>query len=26
LAKDKGEPLLFKGHDFRRTDVDVVEY
>ena len=26
LAKDKGEPLLFKGRDFRRTDVDVVEY
>jgi ribonuclease VapC len=26
LAKDKGEPLLFKGDDFRRTDVDVAEY
>ena len=22
LAKDKGEPLLFKGNDFRKTDVD----
>lgn len=21
LAKDKGEPLLFKGKDFRRTDI-----
>jgi len=26
LAKDKGEPLLFKGEDFRKTDVDVAEY
>ena len=26
LAKDKGEPLLFKGDDFRRTDVEVAEY
>ena len=26
LAKDKGEPLLFKGEDFRRTDVEVVEH
>jgi ribonuclease VapC len=26
LAKDKGEPLLFKGDDFRKTDVEVVEY
>ena len=26
LAKDKGEPLLFKGSDFRKTDVDVAEY
>jgi ribonuclease VapC len=26
LAKDKGEPLLFKGNDFRRTDVEVAEY
>lgn len=26
LAKDKGEPLLFKGEDFRRTDVEVAEY
>ena len=25
LAKDKGEPLLFKGEDFRRTDVEVAE-
>src|SRR5579885_3502997 len=23
LAKEKGEPLLFKGDDFRRTDVEV---
>jgi ribonuclease VapC len=23
LAKDKGEPLLFKGDDFKRTDVEV---
>ena len=26
LAKDKGEPLLFKGDDFRRTDVEVADY
>jgi ribonuclease VapC len=26
LAKDKGEPLLFKGNDFRNTDVEVAEY
>ena len=26
LAKEKGEPLLFKGNDFRKTDVEVVEY
>ena len=25
LAKDKGETLLFKGEDFRRTDVEVAE-
>jgi ribonuclease VapC len=23
LAKEKGEPLLFKGNDFRHTDIDV---
>ena len=22
LAKEKGEPLLFKGNDFRKTDVE----
>jgi|SRR5215470_8852435 len=26
LAKEKGEPLLFKGEDFRKTDVEVAEY
>ena len=26
LAKDKGEPLLFKGDDFRKTDVEPAEY
>ena len=26
LAKDKGEPLLFKGDGFRKTDVEVAEY
>ena len=26
LAKDKGEPLLFKGDHFRRTDVERAEY
>jgi ribonuclease VapC len=26
LAKDKAEPLLFKGNDFRRTDVEPAEY
>jgi ribonuclease VapC len=25
LAKDKGEALLFKGEDFRHTDVEAVE-
>ena len=26
LAKEKREALLFKGDDFRRTDVEVAEY
>lgn len=26
LAKEKGEPLLFKGDDFRKTDVEVAGY
>jgi ribonuclease VapC len=26
LAKEKGEPLLFKGDDFRKTDVEPVDY
>ena len=26
LAKDTGEPLLFKGDDFGRTDISVAEY
>jgi ribonuclease VapC len=26
LAKDKGEPLLFKGNDFGKTDVEVAEF
>ena len=26
LAKQKREPLLFKGDDFRKTDVEVAEY
>jgi ribonuclease VapC len=26
LAKCKREPLLFKGNDFRKTDVEVAEY
>ena len=26
LAKEKDEPLLFKGDDFRKTDVEVAEY
>jgi ribonuclease VapC len=26
LAKEKGEPLLFKGDDFRKTDVDPAEF
>lgn len=26
LAKEKAEPLLFKGDDFRNTDVEVAEY
>jgi ribonuclease VapC len=25
LAKEKGETLLFKGHDFRRTDIEAAE-
>ncbi len=25
LAKEKGEPLLFKGDDFRKTDVEVAD-
>lgn len=25
LAKDRGEPLLFKGDDFKRTDVEAVK-
>ena len=25
LAKDKGEPLLFKGNDFRHTDIEPCE-
>ena len=25
LAKDKGEPILCKGEDFKRTDLDVAE-
>lgn len=25
LAKEKGEPLLFKGNDFGKTDVEVAE-
>ncbi len=25
LARDTGEPLLFKGTDFGQTDIDVVE-
>jgi len=25
LAKDKGEPLLFKGTDFAQTDVEIAE-
>jgi ribonuclease VapC len=25
LAKDKGEPLLCKGEDFKRTDLDIAE-
>jgi len=26
LAKDKGEPLLCKGEDFKRTDLDIAEF
>jgi ribonuclease VapC len=26
LAKEKGEPLLYKGDDFRRTDIESAEY
>ncbi len=26
LAIEKGEPLLFKGNDFRKTDVEPAEY
>ena len=26
LAKDKGEPLLFKGDDFKKTDAEIAEY
>lgn len=26
LAKDTGEPLLFKGDDFRKTDVKIAPY
>jgi ribonuclease VapC len=26
LAKEMGEPLLFKGNDFRKTDVEPAEY
>jgi ribonuclease VapC len=26
LAKDKAEPLLFKGNDFRRTDIEAAEW
>ena len=26
LAKDTGEPLLFKGEDFSKTDIAVVSY
>ena len=26
LAKDKREPLLFKGNDFSKTDVEAAEY
>ena len=26
LAKEKGEPLLFKGNDFGKTDVEAVEF
>jgi ribonuclease VapC len=26
LAKDTGEPLLFKGEDFSKTDITVVSY
>jgi ribonuclease VapC len=26
LAKEKGEPLLYKGDDLRKTDIDVADY
>jgi ribonuclease VapC len=26
LAKEKGEPLLYKGDDFRKTDIDAADY
>jgi ribonuclease VapC len=26
LAKDKGEPLLFKGEDFKLTDIEAAEF
>jgi ribonuclease VapC len=26
LAKDKGEPLLCKGQDFKRTDLEIAEF
>jgi ribonuclease VapC len=26
LAKEKGEPLLFKGDGFKKTDVEIAEY
>ena len=26
LAKEKGESLLFKGDDFRKTDVEITDY
>lgn len=26
LAKEAGEPLLFKGGDFRHTDIEIAEY
>ena len=26
LAKEKGEPLLFKGYNFGKTDIEVAKY